>query len=108
MSELIFDVVRPFDYGGEKKVRGDEWSPAGGKWDEQIIDQEYYVKPRNPLAEQHRQTRIRVASERIGRTVPAFLVSHNLTMKEAQEMTDEELLALNGIGPARLKEIRDE
>ena len=107
MSELIFDVIKPFDYGGEQKERGDEWSPAGGKWDKQIIEQEYYVLPRDPLAEQHKQTAIRVANERVGRSAPAFLLSHDLTLEQTKEMPDEELLALKGIGPARLKEIRD-
>ena len=102
----VFDVIKPFSYAGKDLVKGDEWSPAGGKWDEQMIDAQVYVKSRDPLAEEHKQTRVRVANERVGKTDPAWILKLGMTLEKAREMIDEDLLALKGIGPARLKEIR--
>lgn len=106
MTIPVLDVIKDFKYAGKEYKKGGEWSPAGGAWDEQMIDQQVYVKSRDPLAEQHKQTRVRVANSRVGKTDPAWIIKLNLTLEKARSMTDEALLEMKGIGPARLKEIR--
>lgn len=106
MTKLVLDVIKDFKYAGKEYKKGDEWSPEGGIWDEQLIDQQEYVKSRDPLAEQHKQARVRVANSRVGKTDPDWITKLGLTIEKARTMTDEALLSIKGIGPARLKEIR--
>ena len=107
MSVITHEVVRPFKYGDKELDRGDEWLPNGGKWDEEIIEQQKYVRTSNPMAEDYRAVKLQVANSRVGRSEPDYLVKHNITLEQARTMPDKDLLELKGIGTARLKEIRN-
>jgi len=118
MSETVYLVKKPFKYGGEMLEIGDEWTPSGGLHDATLVSSRKYVyeKP----AEGDRQRKADVAQKRLNkiqgskpRRIPdrfyKLLIDAGYADIDAlADVPDEDLLAINGIGPGALKEIRKE
>ncbi len=43
-------VASPFKYGGRLYQEGEDWTPTGGAWDKQIIEQKKLVKQKDDVA----------------------------------------------------------
>ena len=63
MSDTVkYIVKRPFKYGGEQLQSGDEWQPAGGKWVDQIRENDNLVS-KEIVSAKKRQRKVKNGEE---------------------------------------------
>jgi len=49
-AEITYEVKRPFKYNGAALRKGDEWKPAGGRYDKTIIEAgKFVIRIETPL-----------------------------------------------------------
>jgi len=94
-----YKVRKSFQYNNKLYVPGDLWSPQGGKFDYQIIEQGVMVDSR-PVPDKK-------VIRKLGADVYQLLQDAGFTPDAAKKADDKELLAIKGIGPKKLKIIRE-
>ena len=53
-GEVSYLVTKPFKYGGKQFKLGDHWEPDGGKFDDQMIENQTHIRTIDPNVETRR------------------------------------------------------
>jgi hypothetical protein len=112
MTEF-YRVRKEFKYNGKIYKVGEEWKPADGLYDKELIEQGRFVTlTKDRKAE--RATKVKRAEKGLFKASPLsedllnLLAENGLdTPEKIQEAEDYTILAIPGIGKATLKKIRD-
>jgi DNA integrity scanning protein DisA with diadenylate cyclase activity len=90
-----YKVKKKFRYNDRIYVPGDLWYPQGGKFDQQILYQGYYVD-------------IKPVIQKIDEAIVELLASAGFeNANDIQSAKDEDLLKIKGIGQKKLELIRE-
>lgn len=52
MQQIQYIVVKSFKYDGRRYLPGDEFTPAGGKWDKQLVANQKFIRTEITNAEE--------------------------------------------------------
>lgn len=112
-NEQRYQATKQFKYKGKTYQPGDEWVPDGGLFDDEMIEQGRFVVPVKDRALE-RAKKVLYAQQAYKKPptpVEKFSVLAAAgfdTFQKIREASDEELLAVKGIGKATLAKIRQE
>ena len=101
MSE-IYVANRKFKYNGELLDRGDVWNPIGGQYDITLLSRGYVRLVPGKLEEFIEET-----PREVNPLLLKKLDKAGKLLEDVIDLSDEDILAIDGIGPKLLEMIRE-